>query len=76
MYEGLRSSNEGKLYLYALSKQGTYCARAPNTLCSETFFGSMQEMDPWGHGVLSTTGVEKHMSDFITVTAMRMDQNR
>ena len=76
LYEGLRSSNEGKLYLYALAKKGTYCARAPNTLCSETFFGSMQEMDPWGQGVLSTTGVEKHMSDFITVTAMRMDQNR
>lgn len=76
LYEGLRSSNEGKLYLYALTKKGTYCARAPNTLCSETFFGTMQEMDPWGQGILSTEGVEKHMSDFITVTAMRMDEDK
>lgn len=76
LYEGLRSSNEAKLYLYAIAKRGTYCARAPNTLCSETFFGTMQEMNPWGQGVLSTKGVQKHMSDFIAVTAMRMKEDK
>ena len=36
LYEGLRSSQEAKLYLYSLAKSGTYCVRAPNTLCSDS----------------------------------------
>ena len=76
LYQGLRSSNEAKLYLYALSKQGTYCVRAPNTLCSESFFSTMQEMDPWGQGVLTADGVEKHISDFTTITAMKMKEDK
>ena len=48
-------------YLYTLSKKGTHSAQAPNTLCSETFFGSMQEMNTWGQGVLSTEGVQKNI---------------
>ena len=73
LYEGLRVSLEAKLYLYALSKKGTYSARAPNTLCSESFFSSMQEMDPWGQGVLTGKGVQKHITDFTTITAMKME---
>ena len=76
LYEGLRTSQEAKLYLYALAKSGTYCVRAPNTLCSESFFGSMQDMDPWGQGILSASGVQKHMSDFVTITAMKMEDKR
>ena len=76
LYVGLRSSQEAKLYLYTISKKQTYCVRAPNTLCSESFFSSMQEMDPWGQGVLTTEGVEKHISDFTTVTALKMEENR
>ena len=76
LYEGLRTSQEAKLYLYALAKSGTYCVRAPNTLCSESFFGSMQDMDPWGQGILSSEGVQKHLSDFSTITAMKMEENR
>lgn len=76
LYEGLRSSMEGKLYLYPLTKSGTYCARAPSTLCSESFFSSMQDMDPWGQGILTTDGVKKHISDFTTVTAMKMEEDR
>ena len=76
LYEGLRTSQEAKLYLYAITKKKTYCVRAPNTLCSESFFSTMQEMDPWGQGVLTTTGVKKHISDFTTITAMKMDENR
>jgi hypothetical protein len=67
---------EAKLYLYALTKSGTFCARAPSTLCSEFFFSSMQEMDPWGQGILTTDGVKKHISDFTTVTAIKMEDNR
>jgi hypothetical protein len=76
LYEGLRTSMEAKLYLYSLSKKGTYCVRAPNTLCSESFFSTMQEMDPWGQGVLSTNGVEKHITDFTLVTAMKMKEDK
>ncbi|XP_053407926.1 uncharacterized protein LOC128559645 [Mercenaria mercenaria] len=76
LYEGLRLSQEAKMYLYALAKSGTYCVRAPNTLCSESFFGTMQEMDPWGQGILSSSGVQKHISDFTTITAMKMDEKR
>jgi hypothetical protein len=76
LYEGLRTSMEGKLYLYAIAKGGTYCARAPSTLCSESFFSTMQEMDPWGQGILTTSGVEKHISDFTTITAMKMQEDR
>ena len=67
---------EAKLYLYAIAKKGTYCVRAPNTLCSESFFSTMQEMDPWGQGVLTTTGVEKHIADFTLVTAMKMKEGK
>ena len=73
LYEGLRLSLEAKLYLYALSKKGTYSARAPNTLCSESFFSSMQDMDPWGQGVLTGEGIQKHLNDFTTITAMKME---
>jgi hypothetical protein len=76
LYEGLRSSSEAKLYLYALAKNGTYCVRAPNTLCSESFFSTMQEMDPWGQGVLTADGIEKHISDFTAITAMKMKDDR
>lgn len=76
LYEGLRSSSEAKLYLYALAKNGTYCVRAPNTLCSESFFSTMQEMDPWGQGVLTADGIEKHISDFTAITALKMKDNR
>lgn len=67
---------EAKPYLFALSRKGTYCVRAPNTLCSESFFSSMQEMDPWGQGVLTTKGVEKHITDFTMVTAMKMKDDK
>ena len=76
LYEGLRSSSEAKLYLYALARKGTYCVRAPNTLCSESFFSTMQEMDPWGQGILTAEGVEKHVSDFTTMTALKMSNDR
>ena len=64
-----------QLFLYALSKKGTYCVRAPNTLCSESFFSTMKEMDPWGQGVL-TKGVEKHISDFTSITTMKMKNDK
>ena len=76
LYEGLRTSQEAKLYLYALAKSGSYCVRAPNTLCSKSFFGSMQDMDPWGQGILSAEGVQKHISDFATIKAMKMQEDR
>ncbi|KAH3860978.1 hypothetical protein DPMN_023904 [Dreissena polymorpha] len=76
LYEGLRTSQEGKLYLYALANSGTYYVRAPNTLCSESFFSSMQETDPWGQGILSSSGVQKHISDFTTITSMKMEDSR
>jgi len=76
LYEGLRSSSEAKLYLYALARKGTYCVRGPNTLCSESFFSTMQEMDPWGQGILTAEGVEKHVSDFTTMTALKMSNDR
>ena len=76
LYEGLRTSQESKLYLYAVAKGGSYCVRSPNTLCSESFFSSMQETDPWGQGNLTSSGVEKHITDFTTITAMKMEENR
>lgn len=36
----------------------------------------MQEMDPWGQGVLTTKGVEKHITDFAMVTAMKMKDDK
>ncbi|VDI12334.1 Hypothetical predicted protein [Mytilus galloprovincialis] len=65
-----------QLFLYALSKKGTYCVRAPNTLCSESIFSTMKEMDPWGQGVLTKEGVEKHISDFTSITAMKMKNDK
>ena len=76
LYEGLRMSQEAKLYIYTLAKAGTYCVRAPNTLCSESFFGTMQDMDPWGQGILSASGVQKHLVEFATITAMKMEDKR
>ncbi|KAH3696352.1 hypothetical protein DPMN_083816 [Dreissena polymorpha] len=48
LYQGLRTSHEYKMYLSVIANAGTYCVRAPNTLCSESFFGSMQD----GYGPL------------------------
>jgi hypothetical protein len=36
----------------------------------------MQEMDPWGQGVLTADGVEKQITDFTTITAMKMKEDR
>ncbi|VDI69549.1 Hypothetical predicted protein [Mytilus galloprovincialis] len=36
----------------------------------------MQEMDPWGQGVLTKEGVEKHISDFTSITAMKMKNDK
>ena len=60
LYKGMRSTSEAKLYLYALAKKGTFCVRAPNTLCSEGFFffffffSTMQEMGPRAKGCRET----------------------
>ena len=36
----------------------------------------MQEMDAWGQGILMAEGIEKQISDFTTITAMKMNHDR
>jgi hypothetical protein len=36
----------------------------------------MHEMDPWGQGILTCSDVEKYITDFTSITAMKMKENK
>ena len=51
-FEGLMCNIDRRLQLYAIVSGGAYNQRSVSSLDSETFFSSLQELDPKGTGVL------------------------
>ncbi|XP_053383231.1 uncharacterized protein LOC123562931 [Mercenaria mercenaria] len=76
LYEGLLIGIERKLQLYPFTKAGTYNVRAVGSLDIENFFGSFQDIDPRGTGVLRPADVPIAIGVAMELLDARLDPER
>ena len=62
LYEGLLTNIERKIQLFQFVKRGCYNVRAVGSLNIENFFGTFQELDPRGSGVLTLQDIPSAIS--------------
>jgi hypothetical protein len=62
LYEGLLTNIERKIQLFPFTKQGSYNVRAIGSLDIENFFGTFQDLDPRGTGVLTPSDIPTALS--------------
>lgn len=75
LYDGLRIHCQGRLYLYALCKTGTYNSRQCSTLGVEQLFGELTMHTPGGLRP-TTDGVQKFLTDAALLQVIRSDTSR
>ena len=75
LYEGLRVHCQTRIFLYPLSKLGTYNARQVSTLGVEQLFGELTLNTPGGLRP-TTTAVENFLSDASLLQLIRSDTRR
>ena len=57
LFEGLLTNIERKIQLYTFTKSGSYNVRSVGSLDIENFFGTFQDIDPKGTGVLNPNDI-------------------
>lgn len=62
LFEGLVSSIDTSIQLYAICREGTYNQRAAQSLVNETFNGYLSELEPTKLGCPKATGIPRLMS--------------
>jgi hypothetical protein len=73
MFEGLVSSIDSHIQLYALCRDGTYNQRAFSSLENETFFGVLTDLDPTKLGCPKAVNISRLMSTVTEVLHYRED---
>ena len=76
LYEGLLTGIERRLQLYPFTRAGTYNVRSIGSLDIENFFGSFQDIDPWGTGVLRPDSIATALSIAVELTEARLNPER
>lgn len=76
LYEGLLIGTERKLQLYPFTKAGSYNVRTVGSLDIENFFGSFQDIDPRGTGVLRPDDIPIAIGVAMELLDARLDPER
>jgi hypothetical protein len=76
LYEGLLTNIERKIQLFPFTKQGSYNVRAIGSLDIENFFGTFQDLDPRGTGVLTPSDIPTALSVAIELLDAKLNPNR
>ncbi|KAL5011712.1 hypothetical protein ScPMuIL_010263 [Solemya velum] len=76
LFEGLLTNIERKIQLYTFSKTGTYNVRSVGSLDIENFFGTFQDLDPKGSGVLRPDDIPAAISVAVELLDVKLDPNR
>jgi hypothetical protein len=76
LYEGLLTNIERKIQLFQFVKRGCYNVRAVGSLDIENFFGTFQELDPRGSGVLTPQDIPSAVSVAIELLDARFNPDR
>ena len=75
-FEGLVCNIEAHLFMYPISKSGTYNWRSMSTLVAENFFGEIAEMESHRNGVPSGNSFKRDISVMTGLTAVRLKPNK
>lgn len=76
LFEGLLTNIERKLQLFPFTKKGCYNVRAVGSMDIENFFGTFQDIDPRGAGVLRPSDIPTAVSVAIELMEAKMDPER
>jgi hypothetical protein len=76
LFEGLLTNIERKIQLYTFAKSGTYNVRSVGSLDIENFFGTFQDIDPKGTGVLRPDDIPMALSVAAELMDAKLDANR
>ena len=76
LFEGLLTGIERRIQLYPFTKSGAYNVRAIGSLDIENFFGSLQDIDPRGTGVLRPDDIATAISVAVELTDAQMNPER
>lgn len=76
LFEGLLTNIERKLQLVTFTKRGCYNVRAVSSLDIENFFGSFQDIDPRGSGVLRPDDIPSAISVAVELLDAKLNPNR
>ncbi|KAK3085103.1 hypothetical protein FSP39_024263 [Pinctada imbricata] len=76
LFEGLLTNIQRKIQLYAFYKSGTYNVRSVGSLDIENFFGTFQDLDPKGTGVLRPDDIPAAISVSVELLDGKLDPNR
>ncbi|MES9972476.1 MAG: hypothetical protein ABW092_20775 [Candidatus Thiodiazotropha sp.] len=76
LYEGLLIGIERRFQLYPFTKSGTYNVRSIGSLDIENFFGSFQDLDRRGTGVLRPDDIPAAIGVAVELLETRMNPNR
>ena len=75
-FEGIMSNVDRRLQLYALTEKGTYNQRSISSLDSETMFGTFQDIDPKGSGVLRADDIPTALGTAVCIFTHKLDPKR
>ena len=67
---------EGRLQVYPFTKSGTYNVQAIGSIDIENFFGSFQDIDHWGTGVLRPDSIPTALSIAVELTEVSLNPER
>jgi hypothetical protein len=75
-FEGLVSSIDAHVLLYAMVKGGTYNWRSVSTLVAENFMGELAECERSNNGVPNGAMLNNDMGKISQLYGMRLNPNR
>jgi hypothetical protein len=76
LYEGLLTGIERRIQLFPFTKAGSYNVRCIGSLDIENVFGSFQDYDPWGTGVLRPDAIPTAMRVAAELIDARLNPER
>ena len=76
LFEGLLTNIERKIQLFTFTKTGSYNVRAVGSLDIENFFGTFQDIDPKGTGVIRPDDIPAALSVAAELIDVKFDPNR
>ena len=76
MFEGILTNIDRKIQLHSAVKSEGYNVRSVSSLDSETFFGSFQDLDPKGSGVLMPDDIPKAIETASYLAEAHLDDER
>jgi hypothetical protein len=76
LFEGLLTNIERKMQLFTFTKTNSYNVRAVGSLDIENFFGTFQDIDPKGTGVIRPDDIPAALNAATELIDVKSDPNR